>query len=120
LQTKSPAPPCGIQLYTVRDDMNKDAAGTLQKLFAIGYREVEVADFAGLGPAQLGKLIRDAGLRVPSAHLPFELDDTAKLLDEANLLGVRFVVSSTLLPEPPASGDFEKSLPVLSRPSSRL
>ena len=31
----------GLQLWSVRDDMNKDAAGTLQALAKMGYREVE-------------------------------------------------------------------------------
>lgn len=35
----------GVQLYTVRDAMQKDFEGTLAKVAATGYREVE---FAGL------------------------------------------------------------------------
>jgi len=35
----------GVQLYSVRDLMEKDSEGTLAKVAAIGYREVE---FAGL------------------------------------------------------------------------
>ena len=39
--------PIGLQLYTVREEANKDLLGTLKKLQAIGYREVETAGFYG-------------------------------------------------------------------------
>ena len=31
----------GIQLYSLRDDMEKDAKGTLKAVAAIGYKEIE-------------------------------------------------------------------------------
>jgi len=33
--------PIGVQLYTVQDELKKDAAATFQALAKIGYREVE-------------------------------------------------------------------------------
>ena len=35
----------GMQLYTVRTDLEKDFAGTLAKVAAIGYKEVEFAGY---------------------------------------------------------------------------
>ena len=35
----------GVQLYTVRDQMKADFAGTIEKVAKIGYREVEFASF---------------------------------------------------------------------------
>jgi sugar phosphate isomerase/epimerase len=93
--------PVGIQLYTVNDDLKKDPAGTLKKIAQIGYREVETAGFGTLSAAQFRDLVRDAGLRAPSAHLGFGMQDTAKLLDDAKALGVEYVVSSVLLPGTP-------------------
>ena len=34
-----------LQLYSVRDDMKNDPAGTLQKLSAMGYKNVEHANY---------------------------------------------------------------------------
>jgi sugar phosphate isomerase/epimerase len=93
--------PVGIQLYTVNDDLKKDPAGTLKKIAQIGYREVETAGFATLSAAQFRELVRDAGLRAPSAHLGFGMEDTGKLLDDARTLGAEYVVSSVLLPGAP-------------------
>jgi len=102
-----PAPtsiPTGIQLYTVGADFEKDPPGTLKRLAEIGYKEVETAGFGKLSAAQLRDMLKDAGLRAPSAHLMFGMADTEKLLADANALGVEFVVSSVLLPHPPEAG----------------
>src|SRR5260370_12702215 len=91
--------PVGIQLYMVNADLTKDPAGTLKKLAEIGYSEVETAGFGKLSAAQFRDLLRDAGLRAPSAHLGFGTEDTGKLLDDAKTLGVEYVVSSMLPPK---------------------
>jgi sugar phosphate isomerase/epimerase len=102
--------PVGIQLYTVGDDLKKDPAGTLKKIAQIGYSEVESAGWGTLSPAQFRDLVRDSGLRIPSAHLEFGMQDTEKLLDDAKTLLVEYVVSSMLAPKGEAIGDFFKSL----------
>jgi sugar phosphate isomerase/epimerase len=98
-QTRGPhGLPAGIQLYMVNADLTKDPAGTLKKIAQIGYTEVETAGWGKLSVAQFRDLLRDAGLRAPSAHLGFGMQDTGKLLDDAKTLGVEYVVSSVLLP----------------------
>jgi sugar phosphate isomerase/epimerase len=106
--------PAGIQLYMVGADLTKDPAGTLKKLAEIGYSEVETAGFGKLSAAQFRDLLRDAGLRVPSAHLGFGTDDTGKLLDDAKTLGVEYVVSSMLAPKGEGIGDFFKNMSSMS------
>ena len=90
--------PVGIQLYTVNADLMKDTAGTVKKIAQIGYSEVETAGWGTLSAAQFRDLLRDVGLRAPSAHLEFGMQDTGKLLDDAKTLGVEYVVSSVLAP----------------------
>jgi sugar phosphate isomerase/epimerase len=106
--------PVGIQLYMVNADLTKDLAGTLKKLAEIGYSEVETAGFGKLSAAQFRDLLRDAGLRAPSAHLGFGTEDTGKLLDDAKTLGVEYVVSSMLPPKDEGMPAFFMSLNSLS------
>ncbi len=61
--------PVGIQLYTVNTPMQEDAAGTLKQLRDIGFAEVESAGFGKRSAKQFRKLLDDAGLVCPSAHL---------------------------------------------------
>ena len=63
----------GIQLYTVRDDMKKDPLGTLKQLAAIGYKNVEHANyvdrkFYGYSAKDFLKILNDLGLKMPSGH----------------------------------------------------
>jgi sugar phosphate isomerase/epimerase len=88
--------PIGIQLYTVNDAMETDPAGTLKKLREIGYSEVETAGFGKLSAKQFRKLIDDAGLVCPSAHLAFDPENLNRAFDDAHALGATYVVSSML------------------------
>jgi sugar phosphate isomerase/epimerase len=99
-----PSIPTGIQLYTVGADFQKDPSGTLKQLAEIGYKEVETAGFGKLSATQLRDMLKDSGLRAPSAHLMFGMAETDGLLEDAKTLGVEFVVSSVLLPHPPPTG----------------
>lgn len=74
LAGKKPFPPPGLQLYTLGDMMTTDAKGTLQKLAAIGYKELESAgsqkgNFYGYKPKELAAMIKDAGMIWRSAHV---------------------------------------------------
>jgi len=106
--------PVGIQLYMVNADLTKDPAGTLKKLAEIGYSEVETAGLGKLSAAQFRNLLRDAGLRAPSAHLAFGMEDTDKLLDDAKTLGAEYAVSSMLPPKNEGVADFFKNLNSMS------
>jgi sugar phosphate isomerase/epimerase len=83
----------GIQLYTVRDLMKADLPGTLAKVAAIGYKEVEFAGYFGRTPAQIRELLRHNGLSSPSTHLPFESlqNGWQKALDDAKAAGHHWV-----------------------------
>ena len=57
--------PLGLELYSVRDELPKDYAGTLKKVAALGYREVEAAGYYGhsAGGGEGGDGGRGAALR---------------------------------------------------------
>ena len=86
--------PLGIQLYTVREAMRRDVAGTLAELAAMGYREVEFAGYFDVAPAQLRATLDRHGLAAPAAHVPYDRigDRWARTLDDAAAVGHRWVV----------------------------
>lgn len=94
---ESSAFPPAIQLYAVREPLAADAAGTLKALYTMGFREVETAGIGKYTARQFRHLCDEAGVRVPSAHLPFQnAPDVSALLAQANELGAEFAVSSYL------------------------
>src|SRR5207244_1411585 len=62
----------GLQLYTVRGALERDFEGTLDRVAAIGYREVEFAGYYGKTPHEVWVALEKRGLAAPSAHVPFE------------------------------------------------
>src|SRR6202012_3026896 len=70
----------GIQLYSVRDDMKQDPAGSLKKLAEMGYKHVEHANyvnhkFYGYGAKEFKGLLDSLGLKMPSGHTRLSAED---------------------------------------------
>src|SRR5258708_9632136 len=59
----------GLQLYTVRHQMEKDFDGTIARVAATGYREVEFAGYFGRNPRDVRALLDHHGLAAPSSHV---------------------------------------------------
>jgi sugar phosphate isomerase/epimerase len=91
-----PVDQISIQLYTVRDILAADPAGTLATLRRIGYRKVEAAGTAGLTAAQFRALLDRNGIRATSAHMgipqPWDADAWRASLAEAKVLGASTVI----------------------------
>lgn len=107
----------GLQLYTVRDAMAKDPAGTLAKVAQIGYNSVEAAtytgteNFYGMDAAAFKKLLQQNGLIMPSAHYRLGeeqqsgadvkgtiLHDWQRAVDDAASVGLQYMVCAWLAP----------------------
>jgi sugar phosphate isomerase/epimerase len=63
----------GVQLYSVRDDMDKDPLGSLKKLAEMGYVHLEHASYVDRkfyiwSAAEFKKVLDDLGLKMVSGH----------------------------------------------------
>src|SRR5579859_6996123 len=69
-------PRIALQLYTVRQEFEKDIPGTLHRLAALGIRHVETAFWPkNVSVKQAAGYIRDAGLSVCSSHTDIPAGD---------------------------------------------
>lgn len=84
----------GVQLYTVRDAMAHDVPGTLAKVAAIGYQEVEFAGYFNQTPKRIRAALDADGLVAPSAHLALEdvRDHWDTTLEAARTIGHHYLV----------------------------
>ena len=88
---KKTAMPIGLQLYTLGDLMITDPKGTLDKLAAIGYKELESAgsqkgNFYGYKPKEFAAMVKAAGMHWRSAHVggaPFTMGQIMKMAKTA-------------------------------------
>jgi sugar phosphate isomerase/epimerase len=69
VRATSDAPGLGIQLYTLRNSLAKDFAGTLNAIGKIGYGEVETAGLLNQEPRAFRAALDAAGLSAPSGHI---------------------------------------------------
>lgn len=114
--------PIGLQLYTLRDELEKDVPGTLKKMAAIGYKEAETYDLYGMPPAKFAKVLKDNGLTAPSGHYVVKDIKThwEESIAEAKALGLKYMVNAILLPEERKSfDDFKRLVTSSTRPPSR-
>lgn len=89
--TAKPSQPIGLQLYTLGDLMVKDPKGTLAKVAAIGYTQVESAgsqkgNFYGFSTKEFSAMVKEAGLHWRSCHIggaPFTMENVMKMAKTA-------------------------------------
>jgi sugar phosphate isomerase/epimerase len=128
----APSRPVGLQLYTVRDLLEKDLKGTLKKIAAIGYKNVESAagskgHYYGMKPKEFTKLLGDLGLKLRSSHvmvgangnkMPFETlqADMPKLVDMAAQTGQEYLTCAYLMPnERQNIDDYKKHIELFNK-----
>ncbi len=81
-----------LQLYTLRDALATDFAGTMERVAAIGYRQVEPYNFVADVDA-LEQALATHGLVAPSAHVGLlKLDDQRPAFEAAGRLGIGIVI----------------------------
>lgn len=86
--------PVAVQLYTLREETEKDFVGTLKKVAEIGYKGVEFAGFGGFKASELKGILKDLGLKPVGAHIGIEeLNNNLNEIIAYNLeLGNRYIV----------------------------
>jgi sugar phosphate isomerase/epimerase len=81
-----------VQLYTVREALAEDLPGTLERLAALGFTQVEPYALTRFGDA-LRPALAATGLSAPTAHQHFVgTDDAAAVFATAAELGVGLVI----------------------------
>lgn len=94
----------GLQLYSLRDIIGKDITGIIEKVAAIGYKEVETygysakGGFWGLDSKSFSSLLKQNGLKSPSGHFNMdgfiggkESDELKSYIEAANALNSEYI-----------------------------
>jgi sugar phosphate isomerase/epimerase len=87
----------GIQLYTLREQLNDNFHSCLKKLAAMGYDGVEFAGiYGGLNPEQLAEELRELGLSACGMHLPVTAiaDKNSDAYRYAKAINCKYLVTS--------------------------
>lgn len=93
--------PVGVQLYTFRGSVPNDVPGTLARIRALGFREVELAGTYGMPAERFRQVLDSAGLQATSMHVGYEQlrDSLPAVLAQAKALGVKYL-GTAWIPHP--------------------
>src|SRR5207237_9050550 len=83
-----------LQLYTVRDAMKTDFAGTIAKVAATGYKEREFAGYFDHSPKDVRAILDKNGLAAPSCHVGYDVVEKkwSEALDAAKIVGHGYII----------------------------
>ena len=83
----------GIQMYTVRDQLQTDFEGTVEKIARIGYRNLEFAGYYNRTPEQVRALLDKVGAVSRSSHIgaPLLRQDAAGQIKAAKTIGQEYI-----------------------------
>ena len=90
----------GVQLYSFRDEMAKDARGTLEKIAAIGLKKIESArsskgHYYGLSPKEMRDACDALGMKLTSGHVALD-DNFDSTIEEAVASGQEYLICSSM------------------------
>lgn len=93
--------PVALQLYSIRDFLDIDFEGTIQKVKDMGYDGVEFAGTYGKTAQEIKSLCEKVGLETISAHVPFGdmLNDPENTMKFYSEIGCKFIVIPYLTEE---------------------
>src|SRR5882757_9369063 len=99
--------PVGLELYSVREALKRDPAGTVRAVAQLGYQCVEFYapyfDWSESQTKQMRKLLDNLGIRCYSTHNDeeyFSPDNIHRTRDRNLILGCKYVVMASSHPKP--------------------
>lgn len=96
----------GLQLYSLRRQLDKDVPGTLAMVRGWGLSEVETAGYYGRTAAAFAEELKRANLTAKSMHAGYDVlrDNLKQAVSEAKALGVSYVTTAWI----PHDGPFTR------------
>ncbi|TRZ38126.1 sugar phosphate isomerase/epimerase [Niallia circulans] len=86
--------PIALQLWSVKEDAEKDFFDTLEKVASMGYDGVEFAGYHGKNAQEIKAKLKELGLKIAGSHISMEeiLQDTDKVIKFEQELGNKYIV----------------------------
>ena len=86
----------GLQLYSLRTQMEKDVPGTLELVRDWGLSEVETAGYYGRTAAEFAEELKRANLTAKSMHAGYDMlrDNLKQAVADAKALGATYVTTA--------------------------
>ena len=109
--------PVAVQMYTLREESEKDFAGTLKKVAELGFDGVEFAGYGGLTAKEVKSLLDELGLQAAASHVPLEQLETnlSQVIEDMKILGSKYIVCPYLMPDRRSEQDYRALISLLNQ-----
>lgn len=79
------------QLYTLRNELQKDFPGVLRELKKMGWAAVQIDGLQGYTAEEIGEVLKETGLKTAGMHIGLDrmTNELDVVLEEARLLGTK-------------------------------
>lgn len=86
--------PPGLQLYSVREELGRDFAGTMRLVARMGYETVEFAGYYDIPALQMKTILIETGLKGVSSHISLDelMNDLYGQTEYSLIIGASFIV----------------------------
>jgi sugar phosphate isomerase/epimerase len=101
----------------LREESERDFAGTLKRVAELGFDGVEFAGYGGLTAKEVKALLEELGLQAASSHVPLEQleNNLAQVIEDQKILGSKYVVCPYLLPDRRSEADYQALISILDQ-----
>jgi len=110
--------PVAAQIYTVRDEAERDFLSVVKQIKEMGYDGAELAGLYRYSPSEIKAMLSEAGLKPVSAHVPVQdwLDNMEKTADDYKEIGCEYVAIPYLGEDRrPGSESFPETLDLIRK-----
>lgn len=106
-----------VQMFTLREESEKDFAGTLKKVAKLGYDGVELAGYGGLTVKEVKANLDHLGLQAVANHVPLaELENNlAQVIKNQKILKSNYLVCPYIMPNRRREEDYRALIPLLDQ-----
>ncbi|MCM2533834.1 sugar phosphate isomerase/epimerase [Neobacillus pocheonensis] len=109
--------PVAVQMFTLRDECEKDFAGTVKKVAELGFDGVEFAGYYGLTAKEVKALLDEHGLKAAASHVSLEEleNNLARVIENQKILGSSYLVCPYLTPNRRSEEDYQALITFLDQ-----
>ncbi|TFE00623.1 sugar phosphate isomerase/epimerase family protein [Jeotgalibacillus salarius] len=105
-----------VQMYSLRNECEKDFTGTLKKVADLGFDGVELAGYGGMSAAELKAVLDNLNLKAASNHVQLARleSEPEQVIREQKVLGCDHIVCPVLPRDRHSREDYEKLVQTLN------
>ncbi|MCC3355948.1 sugar phosphate isomerase/epimerase family protein [Bacillus sp. REN16] len=109
--------PVAVQMYTLREESQKNFFETLKKVAELGFDGVELAGYGGNSVLEVKEMLSKLGLKAAGNHVPLEdlQHHLIRVIKDQKILENQYIVCPFLFPHQRGEEDYKELVSLLNK-----